>query len=241
VSAFAGQVAVVTGASSGVGSAIALALSGAGASVCLVGRDPERLESSAEAARSRGGRALSVQTELTSDAAIAKLAARVEDELGHVHILVHAAAVIELGPIEQASLDDLDGQYRVNVRAPYALTQALLPAIRRAEGQVVFINSTAGVSAAPGSSQYAASKHGLKAIADSLRAEVNADRVRVLTVLLGRTATPMQATVHETEGRPYRPELLIQPDDVAQLVTCALALPRTAEVTEIAVRPLAKS
>jgi NADP-dependent 3-hydroxy acid dehydrogenase YdfG len=241
VPAFEGQVAVVTGASSGVGRAIAIALCEEGASVCLVGRDPERLESSTEAARARGGRALAVRTELTSDQAIRELAARVDDELGRVDILVHAAGIIELAPLARASLEDLDRQYRVNVRAPYALTQVLLPALRSAEGQVVFVNSTAGVNAGLNSSQYAASKHALKAVADSLRSEVNPDRVRVLSVLMGRTATPMQASVHEAEARVYRPELLIQPDDVAQLLTGVLALPRTAEVTEVAMRPLAKS
>jgi NADP-dependent 3-hydroxy acid dehydrogenase YdfG len=241
MSRFAGQVAVVTGASSGVGRAIALALSAGGASVCLVGRDEARLESAIEAAEMVGSRAVAAQADLTSDDAVREVAESVEEELGRVDILVHAAGMIELGPIEKASLDDFDSQYRLNVRAPYALTQALLPALLSAEGQVVFVNSTAGRNASPSSSQYAATKHALRALADSLRAEVNVDRVRVLTAFLGRTATPMQAAVHETESRAYRPELLIQPEDVAELVTAVLALPRTVEVTEIVMRPMTKS
>jgi NADP-dependent 3-hydroxy acid dehydrogenase YdfG len=102
------------------------------------------------------------------------------------------------------------------------------------------MNSSAGLSARAGVAQYAATKHALKAIADSLREEINDDGVRVLSVFLGRTATPMQAAVHEMEGREYYPELLLQPEDVASVIINALSLPRSAEVTDIIVRPLAK-
>ena len=89
--------------------------------------------------------------------------------------------------------------------------------------------------------QYAATKHALKAIADSLREEMNAEGVRVLNIFLGRTATPMQAKVHELEGREYRPESLVQPEDVASVVIHALSMPRTVEITEISMRPRIKS
>jgi NADP-dependent 3-hydroxy acid dehydrogenase YdfG len=89
-------------------------------------------------------------------------------------------------------------------------------------------------------SQYAATKHALKAIADSLREEVNAEGLRVLSVYPGRTASPMQAAVHEMEGRAYHPERLMQPEDVAAVVINALSLPRSAEVTDIYIRPLLK-
>jgi NADP-dependent 3-hydroxy acid dehydrogenase YdfG len=104
----------------------------------------------------------------------------------------------------------------------------------------VFINSSAGLNARAELAQYAATKHALKAIADSLREEINDDGVRVLSIFLGRTATPMQATVHEMEGREYHPERLMQPEDVATVVINALSLPRSAEVTNIVVRSLAK-
>jgi NADP-dependent 3-hydroxy acid dehydrogenase YdfG len=234
VGAFSGQGAVVTGASSGVGRAIALALGEQGAAVSLVGRNLERLEATAAETPS----ALVCPADLTRDEDVAELAARVGEELPGLDILVHAAAIIDIAPLEAAPLDDLDSQYRTNVRAPYGLTQALLPLLRERKGQVVFLNSTAGRSAGAGSGQYAATKHALTAVADSLRAEVNADGLRVLSVFLGRTATPMQAALAETEGREYRPERLVQPEDVAALVVCALSLPRTAEVTEIAIRPM---
>ena len=112
--------------------------------------------------------------------------------------------------------------------------------LRKRRGQVVFINSTAGLNASAGVGLYSATKHALKALADSLRAEVNSDGVRVLSVYPGRTAIPMQAAIIASEGRAYLPEKLLQPDDVAATVVSALMLPRTAEVTDVKIRPLTK-
>jgi short-subunit dehydrogenase len=139
-----------------------------------------------------------------------------------------------------APVEDFDQQYRINVRAPYVLTQALLPMLRSRPGQIVFINSSVGLRAKANVGQYAATKHALKAIADSLRDEVNKEGIRVLSVFLGRTATPMQAAIHEMEGRAYHAERLMQSDDVAAMVINALNLPRSAEVTDISIRPLRK-
>jgi NADP-dependent 3-hydroxy acid dehydrogenase YdfG len=135
----------------------------------------------------------------------------------------------------------LDKQYKTNVRAPYALTQALLPMLKAFQGQVVFINSSSALNAKPMTAQYDSTKHALKALADSLRGEINRHGVRVLSVYLGRTASEMQEGIYRMEGRPYRPELLLQPDDVASVVVNALGLPRTAEVTDISIRPMIKS
>jgi len=146
-----------------------------------------------------------------------------------------------MGSHDSADVADLDLQYRTNVRGPYVLTQALLESLRASRGQIVFVNSTVGLEARAGVGQYAATQHAIRAIADALRAEVNVDGVRVLSVYLGRTATARQARIFELEGRRYAPELLIQPDDVAAMVLATLQLPRTAEVTEIRMRPLVKS
>ena len=145
-----------------------------------------------------------------------------------------------MGKIETAPVMELDQQYRNNVRGPYLLTQALLPLLRRRQGQVVFINSSLGLTARGQVGPYAATKHALKALADSFREEVNVERLRVLSVYLGRTASPMQALIHAMEGKAYHPEYLLQPSDVAAVVLNALCLPRTAEVTDISIRPLRK-
>src|ERR671922_2922680 len=108
-----------------------------------------------------------------------------------------------MGKLETTPGTELDLQYRTNVRAPYLVTQALLPLLRRRQGQVVFINSSVGVTAGGEGGPYAASKHALKALADSFREEVNAEGVRVVSVYLGRTASPMQAAIHAMEGKAY--------------------------------------
>ena len=127
------------------------------------------------------------------------------------------------------------------MRAPYLLTQRLLPLLEVTPGQIVFVNSSAGLSARPGVGQFAATQHAVRAMTDALRAEINPRGIRVLSVFPGRTATPRQARLHERDGRAYQPELLMQPEDVASMIASALRLPRTAEVTDISMRPLLKS
>ena len=234
-----GRIAVVTGAGGGIGGALARALAAHAATVWLVGRKRVALHETADSFADPA-RAVVHPADLTRDDDVAELAGRLARESGRVDVLVHAAGVIELADVERATLETFDAQYRTNTRAPYALTRAVLPLLRACCGQVVFVNSTSGIRAVRGQSQYAASKHALRAVADSLRDEVNADGVRVLTVLPGRTASPMQAAVHAAEGQPYRPERLVQPADIATMVMAALTLPATAEVTEIRIRPLLK-
>ena len=142
----------------------------------------------------------------------------------------------------QAPVEHLDAQYAINLRAPYLLTKHLLPLLVSSRGQIIFINSTAGLNAKRAEiGQYAATKHALRAIADSLRVEVNPKGVRVTSVYLGRTASPMQEALHRQEGKSYEPDMLLQPEDVASVVLESLVLPRTAEITDITVRPLCKS
>jgi NAD(P)-dependent dehydrogenase (short-subunit alcohol dehydrogenase family) len=144
--------------------------------------------------------------------------------------------------MENARIGDLDLQYEINVRAPYLLTQRLLPLLAAARGQIVFINSSIGLAAKrPELGQYAATKHALRAIADSLREELNPKGIRLLSVYLGRTATPMQEAACREEGKVYRPETLLQAEDVASLIVQTLMLPSTAEVTDISMRPMYKS
>ncbi len=234
------QVAVITGASSGIGKAIALGLAAKGTTLCLVGRSVERLEHVAELARQCGGEAHCYPADLSRDEHVDELCGTLRGDVRDIDMLVHSAGMISMGHLQHAPVEEFDRQYRVNVRAPFTITQQLLPLLRSRRGQIVFINSSAGMNAGSGVGQYAATKHALKAIADSLRNEVNPDGVRVLTVFLGRTASPMQAAIHQLEGRAYDPDRLVQPQDVAAMVISALSLPRTAEVTDISIRPTQK-
>jgi short-subunit dehydrogenase len=112
--------------------------------------------------------------------------------------------------------------------------------LQASQGQIVFMNSQAGLHARAHTGQYAATKYALKALADSLREEVNALGVRVLSVFPGSTASPMQAAVHAMKGMEYHPERLMQPEDTAAVVLQALSVPRSTEVTDIILRPLRK-
>jgi NADP-dependent 3-hydroxy acid dehydrogenase YdfG len=238
------QVAVISGGGTGMGKAIALKLSAQGAKVYILGRNLENLLSVKNNSEAIAGEIIPHQMDITEDAEIEKLKGQIENNWGRVDLLIHSAGIISLGDIKTSPVEDFDKQYRTNVRAPYVLTQALLPMLISSQGQIVVINSTAGLNAAKaGVSQYAATKHALKAFTDSLRAEVNAEGVRVISVYPGRTASPMQAKIYEMEGRgeAYNPQRLMQAEDIADVVINALALPKTAEVTDIQVRPMMKS
>ena len=235
------QVALVVGATSDIGRAIAMRLAADGARLCLLARDTNALEDLATAARGLTEKVFAYTADLTCDAAIHAVISRLGCDVGAVDILVLGAGAFAMEAHERAPIADLDRQYRTNVRGLYLLVQGLLPLLRACRGQVVFLNSTVGLEARAWVGQYASTQHALRAVADALRAEVNPHGVRVLNVYLGRTATARQARIFRQEGRPYRPELLVQPDDVSEIVAAALRLPRTVEVTAIHMRPLVKS
>lgn len=236
MSTFAGQIALVTGASSGIGREIALQLMQHGACIWAVGRRRTRLE---HALGCEHASLRLLEADLATDQGLVELTAALDGQDG-LDILVHSAGRIHLGRFEHASLGHFDEQYYVNLRAPFAITQGALPALRRSRGQVVFINSLAGVRVSAEGTQYSATKFGLRAIADGLRDEMNRDGIRVLTVFVGRTATQMQAEVLAHESRPWDPTKLLQPSDVAGSVVAALAMPRSAEVYEIRLRPMVR-
>lgn len=236
-----GQTAVVTGASSGIGASIALALAEEHVRLHLIGRNHQALSDIAERARRNSPEVFLYQSDLSVDDTLEKLTVTLKANCVRLDVLVHCAGIISLASVERASITDFDQQYKTNVRAPFFLTQALLPALRSSHGSVVFVNSSAGMTTRANISQYAATKHALKAVADTLRAEVNSDDIRVLSIYPGRTASPQQAAIFKAEGKPYVPELLMQPGDVAQILIDALKVNRTAEVTDISIRPMLKS
>jgi NADP-dependent 3-hydroxy acid dehydrogenase YdfG len=239
----AGRVAVVTGASSGIGRAVAVRLVADGATVLAIGRDEARLTSLAMEADGPGA-LVAEQLDLTDDDARDTFAATVIARHARLDHLVHCAGGYVHARVADSSLDAFDAQYAANLRAPFALTRALLPALQAAGGRriadVVVVNSSQGVRATVGTSQFAATQHAMRAVADSLRQEVNSDGIRVCTIHLGRTATPRQQAIYAREGRVYQPEVLMQPEDVAEVISCVLTLPPTAELTEIHMRPARK-
>lgn len=236
---FQNKVAIVTGASSGIGRATSLELAKKGTVVCLVGRNRKMLEKTARDIKNTPTHIY--QIDLLNDKNLEKFVIRFKRDFNRLDFLIHSAGVITLGPFKTASIKDFDLQYKVNVRAPYLLTQLLLPFIKKCKGQIVFLNSTACLSPSINNGQYAATKAALKAVADSLRMEVNKDGIRVLSIFPGRTATPMQSYISKVEGKKYHPTHLIQPDDIATLIVHILNVPQTAQTTDIVIKPLKKS
>jgi NADP-dependent 3-hydroxy acid dehydrogenase YdfG len=241
MAALSNQFAVVTGAGSGIGKAIARVLGAHGATVALVGRTKAKLDATAAGFDSKGPRPVVLPTDLSVDEQLDSLTADLGLRFQQVDVLGLCAGEIAHGPVESAPVADFDKLYRANVRANYRLVQNLLPALRKRPGQIVFINSSVGISAGANNSQFSATQHALRALTDALRAEVNPDGIRVLSVYPGRVATPRQEKLYTKRGSEYRPELLLQPEDIASVVLNAVLLPRSAEVTEISIRPLAKS
>jgi NAD(P)-dependent dehydrogenase (short-subunit alcohol dehydrogenase family) len=225
---------LITGASSGIGAAIAEALAEPGRELILTGREREALDVVQRAVRDAGGEASVRLADLRDDAAVRELADALPEALDGV---VHSAGVARLGRQESLSVDDLDLQWRINVRAPFVLTQALLPRLRRARGLVVFVNSGAGQRARAAWGGYAASKFALRALADSLRDEEAEHGVRVSSVYPGRVATRMQKDVRRQEGGAYQPEAYLRPEDVARVVADVVRLAPPATVPDVSVRP----
>ena len=230
-----GAVVLVAGASGGIGRAVAYGLLGAGAEVFMLGRSTARL---VRPQPPENARAMChfIVADLTDSGTVERVVADISPK-GRLDVLVLSSGIYERSHEPAA----FARQMAANVLGPYSLIQHLLPFLIGSKGQVLFINSTQGLKATAGIGQYAATKHAMKAVADSLRDEVNGKGVRVTSVFLGRTATELQRAIFAEEKRPYPPERLIQPADVAEIVLSLLRLARTSEVTDILLRPMEKT
>lgn len=221
---------LVTGAGSGIGRVVAERLLERGDDVVLVARSAER----AHDLRADHPGAIVLVADLASSDEVEALAGSLPESLDS---LVNAAGVVDLGTVAELGSAVWQEQLAVNLVGPAVLTRVALPALREARGTVVMVNSGAGLHAHPQWSAYAASKHGLRALADSLRAEEQEHGVRVTSVYPGRTATPMQRKVHDQEGKDYDAEDWIDPATVADAVLRVLDLPRDATLTDLTIRP----
>lgn len=217
--------ALITGASGGIGSAIAAALSPTH-TLLLAGRPSDRLDAVAK----RLG-ATTFPLDLTDPGEI-EAGCEIVDELD---VLVHNAGVSIPGNVAESNVDEWRATFAVNVFGVVDLTLALLPALRRARGQVVFINSGAGRNVSPGMASYSASKFALRAFADSLRADE--PDLRVTTIYPGRTDSAMQRELVAFEGDRYEPANYLRPETVAAAVASAVATPPDGHVHEVVLRP----
>lgn len=230
----ANKVVAVTGGNRGIGLAIARAYGKRGARVALLARDVKELAKAADALAAEGLSTLPVRCDVTSESECARAIERVRAELGDVDVLVNNAGVGLLSPVEELTSEVLLEVFAINVLGPVRLARLVLPAMKKkGHGQIVFVSSIVGMRALPGLGGYAATKAGLNALADSLRTEVRANGIDVITVCPGKTSTTIVDTARGA-GSGRRPLDRFQPSMSTAHVGEAIARAsekRTARIT----------
>jgi glucose 1-dehydrogenase len=217
------KVAIVTGASSGIGAATARALAEAGANLVLVGRDEGRLARTAAEVQAKGRDALLVIADVTDVGASDRVVQRALDGYGAIDVLIHSAGTFVRKPAAETSSEDLDRLLDVHVRAPFALTRVALPHLRPGSS-LVFIGSNLAHFAVSGTSAYAASKAAEEALARNLAVELGGRGIRVNSISPGAIKTPMTAHLQTPEGAASIIAKIPlgrigEPEDVASAVT----------------------
>jgi NADP-dependent 3-hydroxy acid dehydrogenase YdfG len=243
-----GTVALVTGASSGIGAATALALAGHGAAVALAARRADRLDELADKIQGQGGTALVLAADVSDEEQAREAVARTVAELGRLDTLVNNAGVMLLGPVVDAPVTEWQQMVQVNLLGVLYCAHAALPHLLRAAqdgprrvADLVNISSVAGRVARTGNGVYSATKHAMGAFSESLRQEVTGRHVRVSLVEPGGTDTELlshnrpeiQAQVGQRFGSIER----MQAEDIADAITYIVSLPRRVAVNELLIRP----
>jgi NADP-dependent 3-hydroxy acid dehydrogenase YdfG len=238
-----GKVAIITGASSGIGKATAIALAEEGAHVAIAARRGDRLNELAQQIEAKGGKALPVVTDLTDEAQVNALIQKTNAVLGRIDILVNNAGVGGLGTIEDGNPEDWRRQFDLNVLGLLYATHAVLPIFKaQGVGHVVNLSSVAGRTARAGVGVYNATKWGVNAISEALRQEVHKNNIRVTIIEPGLVATefvdnitdPVAKQNIEARIKAITP---LQPEDIARAIAYAVTQPPHVNVNEILIRP----
>jgi NADP-dependent 3-hydroxy acid dehydrogenase YdfG len=237
-----GKVALVTGASSGIGEATAAALAEAGAKVALVARRADRLAALAGRIENTGGAPLQLVADVTNDADLVKVVETAVSQWGRLDILVNNAGVMLLSPLAEARGEELRRMVELNLISLMELTRLALPHLRESKGHIVNIASVAGRVANPGASGYAATKFGVVAFSEAVRREVYADKVRVTVIEPGLVLTELGDHITNPgmkAGLEQRKAAMegLQSEDIAAAVLYAVSQPPRVNVNEILIRP----
>jgi NAD(P)-dependent dehydrogenase (short-subunit alcohol dehydrogenase family) len=220
---FAEQTAIITGAGSGLGAAIALALAAGGARCVLAGRRLAPLADVARQITTSGGQATALPTDVTDPAQVDRLAAAALAAGGRIDILVNAAGLFRLAPFEETSLELFDATLAVNLRGAFLCSRAVWPHMRRAGGgQIANVSSMAAVRTYEGNTAYAPSKAGLNGLSGVMALEGQPHHIRVLTVCPAATDTPVWDGQAPAAVRAH----MMRPEAVAAQVAWLLATPR---------------
>ena len=229
---FNNKIIIVTGATSGIGKAISEQLKKSGAILILLGRDFSKAGDQLQ----EDEKCLHYKVDLTDHQQIIEFTVSTKNKFSKIDYLIHSAGILTFGNMDEVDIASLDQQYIVNCRAPYLLTQQLMPEIKAAKGTIVFMNSTSGLRTLEGLGQYSASKFALKAVADSLRLELANDNVNVLSVYLAGTSSPMQEYYQKAKGKMYNPDMFINSEDVAARIITTMKPIGKAGVADLTIR-----
>jgi NADP-dependent 3-hydroxy acid dehydrogenase YdfG len=236
----AGGIAVITGASSGIGEATARALAAAGFRVALLARRVDRLDALAE---ERGDGAVAIRCDVTDRTALVAAADRVAAELGGADVLVNNAGVMLLAPFTSEQHDDHRRMVEINLLGAMTATEVFLEQLRAGGGDLVNLSSVAGRTARPGNAVYAATKWGINGWSESLRQELQPD-VRIIVIEPGAVATELTDHINNADAKQAAERMYehaaITAEDIAELIAFAVTRPRRMTLNEVLVRPTAQ-
>ena len=231
------QVAVVTGASSGIGEATARALAAGGYRVALLARRLDRITALAD---ELGNSSIAIQADVTDRDSLASAADRVSQELGRTGVLVNNAGVMLLGPFDSGQRDDYRQMIEVNLMGAITATEVFLDQLKDGGGDIVNISSVAGRTARAGNGVYAATKWGLNGWSESLRQELLPD-IRVTLIEPGVVATELPTHITHSQTKEGVQQLYdkaeVTADDIAEIITFILSRPRRLAINEVLLRP----
>lgn len=238
-----GKTALVTGATSGIGEATALALAAEGAAVAIAGRRADKLDALVQRITEAGGQSKAIKADVSSEDEAREMVLAANTAFGRVDVLVNNAGVMLLGPIAGADTKDWRRMMETNVMGLMYATHAALPLMRaQGSGHVVNISSVAGRTARAGSGVYNASKWGVGAFSESLRQEVCKDKIRVTIIEPGAVATELTQHITDPEVKKQTEEFYssmtpLESEDIAAAIVYAVTQPPHVNVNEILIRP----
>lgn len=239
----AGKIALVTGASSGIGAAAAVALGAAGATVAVVARRADRLDGLVSQIKSAGGNALALPGDVTDEKVAQGVVTETLRRFGRLDILVNSAGIIDAGGVENAVTEQYRRVLDINLMASLYTSRAVIGPMRaQGGGDIINISSIAGRRAAALFNAYSASKFALTAMTEALRQEVARHGIRVCIIEPGATTTEVSAGVSDPTSRKFiaahvSKEGAMKPEDVAAAIVFVAALPPRANVSELLIRP----
>lgn len=238
------KVVIITGASSGIGEAVALDSAAQGARVVLAARRAERLEALGERITKDGGASISIETDVTDRASVSDMVTATIGAFGRVDVLVNNAGIMPLSPIRQLRVDDWDRMIDVNVKGLLYCVAAVLPAMfEQGAGHIINVSSVAGRRPFPGGSLYSATKAAVRMISEGLRLELSpSDKIRVTDIEPGVVATELMGhipdpTVAERFETGWSDKRKLESEDIAAAIRYVMTQPDHVNVNEILVRP----